>query len=616
MAEPRTVNSSVPGWRKILARFWPQIWQQRLLLGGATLAMIAEIACRLLEPWPLKFIFDRVIPTAPTGGSSGFATIDALEPLTLLTLCAVALVVIAGMRSLSFYLNRVGFALAGNQVLTACRGELFRHLQRLSLSYHNKARTGDIITRVTGDIGRLKEVVVTAVLPLLIHFITLIAMLAVMTWIDWRLTLMAVPILPLFFLTTRRFGGRIRKVARRQRQREGEIGATTAEAIGSIRVVQALSLEGVHEKTFMAQERASLKEGVQGKRLTARLISIVDILIAIATAAVVWYGARLALLGEMTPGDLIVFLAYLKGAFKPTRNLAKFAGRIAKAAASAERVIEVLETTPLIRNRPGAVDAPHEITTIRFEDVTFGYEPGHLALENFSLEAHRGQVIALVGSSGAGKSTVLNLLLRLYDPQSGRITINGLDLRDQTVETLRPRIAVVPQENVLFAVTVRENIAYGAPGASDEQIEAAAKLTRAHAFITALPQGYETMVGERGETLSEGQRQRIAIARAAIRGAPVLVLDEPTSSLDNKNNELIRDALHELRDNRITFIIAHDLSTVGEADLILFLEKGRVVEQGTHAELIETGGRYANMYALQYDRLENPDRGNGHALRT
>ena len=595
----KTVTESVPTLREMLVRFWPMIRRQRWIVVGSSLALMAEVAFRVLEPWPLALVLDHVL--MPSAGSTAPATPGGLNPMTILVLCAASVVVIAGMRAASTYVRRVGFALAGSRVLTQCRGDLFAHMQRLSLSYHSKKRTGDLVTRVIGDIGQLKEVAITAMMPMMAHVLTLAVMLGVMTWMNWRLALVGLAIVPMFLLSTKRLGGRIRKIARVQRQRKGEMGATAAEVIGSIKTVQSLSLEEIHQQAFAARNKSDLREGVRAKRLSARLIGTTDVLIAVAAAAVLLFGGRLVLTGALSVGDLIVFLAYLKTAFRPMKNMAKYSGRIAKAAASAERIIEVLDTMPDITDRPDAVDVPASLAEIRFDDVEFGYGPRQVAISGLSLPAARGQVIVLAGPSGAGKSTVANLLLRLYDPRRGRILLDGRDLRDYTVQTLRRRIAVVPQESVLFAVTIRDNIAYGAPGATDEQVIAAAEIARAHEFITAMPDGYDTTVGERGETLSEGQRQRIAIARAAIREAPILILDEPTSSLDNENTRLVRDALRDLSRDRISFIIAHDLSTVHDDNLVFYLDHGNVVEHGTHAELLAAGGPYAAMYALRGD---------------
>lgn len=581
----------------ILKRFWPHIRRQRVLIIGSIVTMVAEVALRLLEPWPLKFVLDYVLMNSSQNGA---ATVPGgMSPMTLLAVCAIALVFIVSARALSTYLTRVGFALAGNRLLTECRGELFAHLQRLSLSYHSKKKTGEVVTRITGDIGRLKEIVVTAALPLMVHLVMLISMVGVMFWMDWRLSLVTLIVFPLFALTTQRIGGRIRKVARKQRLREGEIGATAAEAIGAIKLVQSLSLEDIQNRKFTAKNKASLKEGVQGKRLTSRLTGIVDVLIAVATSFVLWYGATRVVGGALTTGELIVFLAYLKGAFRPIRDLAKYAGRIAKGAASAERIMEVLDTIPQIVDAPGAIKAPPMITHISFDNVTFAYEQDRPALAGVSFIAKQGQIIALTGPSGAGKSSVINLLLRLYDPDAGSIRFEGRDIREYTIRSVRRSLSLVPQDNVLFGVSIRENIACTALDATEQDIIAAAKLARVHDFIMALPKGYDTVLAERGTTLSEGQRQRISIARAAVRSAPILVLDEPTASLDNENTVLISAAIRDLAKDRITIIVTHDLWTVEQADLILYFEDGRIRESGTHAELVDCDGGYARMYGLR-----------------
>ena len=606
----KSIKTSIPTLREMLVRFWPFVRKQRWLILASSLALFGEVAFRLLEPWPLKFVLDDVIVRSKAGDADS----TGLDPAVVLAICAVAVVAVAALRALTCYLRRVGFALAGSRVLAQCRAELFAHLQRLSLSYHTKKRSGDLLTRIIGDIGQLREVAITAVMPMAAHMLTLLAMLVIMLLMDWRLALIGLAIVPLFALSTRRLGRRIRQVARKQRQRKGEMGATAAEAIGAIKTVQTLSLEDIHQQAFAAKNKSDLREGVRAKRLTARLIGTTDVLIGLATAAVLWWGTRMVLDEALTVGELWVFLAYLKSAFRPMRNMAKYSGRIAKASASAERILEVLDTTPLIRNRPDAVPAPAAIESVRFEGVTFAYEPDHPAVAGFDLEVRRGQVVVLAGPSGAGKSTVVSLLLRLYDPQEGRVLIDGRDAREYTFESLRLRMAVVPQENVLFAVSVRDNIGYGAPGATEEQVVAAARLARAHKFITKMPQGYDTAVGERGSTVSEGQRQRIAIARAAIREAPILVLDEPTASLDNQNNRAIRQALRDLAGDRITFIIAHDLSTVHDDNLVVYLDHGRIVECGTHAELVRGDGPYAAMYALQSERVARFDAESAHAV--
>jgi ATP-binding cassette subfamily B protein len=580
-------------------RFWPHIRRQRRLAVVSLLALLAEIGLRLLEPWPLKFVFDRVFATALSGGATGIATIDAIDPLIILTFAALAVVAIVGLRALAAYWNTVGFALVGNRVLTEVRGDLYRHLQRLSLSFHTRARSGDLIVRVISDVNSLQEVTVTAILPLLVNCMILFGMVGLMLWLNWELALVALAIVPLFWLWTVRLSRRIQEVSREQRQREGAMASTAAESIGAIKVVQALSLEGTFAQAFSRQNQKGLKEGVKAKRLAASLERTVDVLIAIATALVLWSGARLVLSGHLTPGDLLVFLAYLKNAFKPLQDFAKYTGRLARAAAAGERVLDLLDRTPEVNDRPGAVRAPAFRGAVRFEGVCFAYESDQRVLQEITLDVRPGEHVALVGSSGHGKSTLVSLILRLYDPTEGRLMIDGRDIREYTLASLRSQISVVLQDSLLFATSVRDNIAYGAPDVSLAEIEVAARLANAHDFIEALPQGYDTIVGERGVTLSNGQRQRIAIARAAVRQAPIIILDEPTTGLDEENERAVIEALERLTQGRTTFLITHDLRYAAHADQILYLEDGRVIERGTHAELITAGGRYAYLYSLQ-----------------
>ncbi len=599
MSQPKSLKSALPGFWRIVRRFWPYLREQRWLIIVSFLAMLAEVGLRLLAPWPLKFIFDHVIVVTPGESTPGLAALETLDPIILLTLAALAIIIIAGLRAAATYGNKIGLALIGTRVLTQVRRDLYRHLQMLSLSFHTKAKSGDLVTRLIGDIGRLREVAITAILPLLVRILTLVGMLSLMLWLNWELALVALAIFPLFLLTTIRLGGRIQGVAREQRKREGAMAATAAEAINAIKVVQALSIEEPLEDAFVSQNQKSFKEGVKGKRLTAGLERRVEMMVAIGTALVLWYGARLVLQGSLSPGDLLVFVAYLKSAFRPMQDLAKYTGRIAKATASGERVLDVLATTPEIQDQPEAIAAPPFRGVVCFENVSFAYEAEYPVLKNLNLEAQPGQQIALVGPSGAGKSTLASLLLRLYDPTEGRIVLDGRDIREYKVASVRKQIGIVLQDNVLFGVSARDNIAYGYLDATDEEIKAAARLANAHDFISALPQGYDTILGERGATLSGGERQRIAIARAAIRQAPLIILDEPTTGLDKQNEQLVLEALDRLTQSRTTFTIAHNLRTVEHADLILYLEEGQMIECGTHAELMRLGGRYATMYALQ-----------------
>ena len=383
------------------------------------------------------------------------------------------------------------------------------------------------------------------------------------------------------------------------------MAATAAESIGAVKEIHALSLEGTFARVFTGESRKNLATGADATRLAAGLERTVDLLIAVATALTLWLGARLVLRGAMTPGDLVVFLAYLRSAFRPVRDFAKYTGRLAKASAAGERVLDVLDRTPDVRDLPGAVPAPAFRGAVRFERVSFAYEPGRPVLEEIDCEILPGQHVALVGPSGSGKSTLVSLILRLYDPTAGRVLIDGRDIREYTLASLRPQISVVLQDSLLFATTIRDNIAYGASGGPSpppaEAVEAAAGLANAHAFVAALPQGYDTVVGERGVTLSHGQRQRIAIARAAIRRAPIVLLDEPTTGLDKENEWAVIEALERLVAGCTTFLITHDLRLATRADLILYLDAGTVHERGTHAALLRANGRYAALYRMQAD---------------
>ncbi len=599
MARPETVQESIPGIWRIIQHFAPYLRKQRLLIAGSTFALFVEVALRALEPLPLKFVFDYVIAPKEGRGKLDFVFIKSLDPATLLTFAALAVVAVIGLRAVASYLNTVGFALVGNYVLTQARSDLYRHLQRLSLSFHNQARGGDLLVRVISDIGMLRDITVTAMLPLVANVLILGGMAALMFWLNWKLAALALCTVPLFWLFTVRITGRIQAVSRDQRKREGAMASTAAESMSAIRVVQALSLEKFFSRAFSKQNKKSLKEGAKATRLSASLERTVDVLIAGATALVLWYGAHLALRGEITAGDLLVFLAYMKNAFKPVQDFAKYTGRIAKASAAGERVIDLFNQIPEVSDLPGAIEAPALSGAVKFESVGFSYEPEQPMLKDVELDVLPGQSVAIAGPSGNGKSTLVNLILRLYDPDSGRILIDGRDIREYTIESLRSQIGVVMQDSILFAASVRENISYGAPDVTPEEIEQAAQMANAHDFIEQMPDGYDTILGERGVTLSGGEKQRIAIARAAVRRAPILILDEPTTGLDSENEHLVMQALERLAEGRTTFLITHALRRAMASDIIIYIEDGRILERGTHTELLNAGGRYAALYELQ-----------------
>ncbi len=575
------LRSVVPSLRKIYRFLRPHLRPHRSLVAGGFVAMFLEVAFRLLQPWPLKFVIDAV--AAP-----GAAQDPGL--MRVLVWCAVGVVAVIGLRALAAYLMTVCFALAGTRAMTTVRATVYSHVLRLSMRFHNTARGGDLITRLITDVGRLRDVAITAAMPLLGNVVTLVAMLTVMFVLDWRLALVIVAALPVFGLSSSRSSRKITAASRVQRRREGDLAGAASESLGAIKVVQAYSLAQRLEAGFAASNAKELKEGVRATRLSARLERSTDLLVGIATGAVLLVGGWSVVRGSLTPGDLVVFVQYLKGAFKPMRDLAKYTGRIAKAAASGERIMELMDTEQDVVDSPRAYTIKRLAGEIRLEHVTASYTGTDRALDDVSLRILPGRKVAVVGHSGSGKSTLAGLLLRLQDPVDGAVKLDGHDLRDVTLESLRSHVAVVLQESVLFQGTIAENIEMGRPGATPEEVEDAARAANAHDFITRLPDGYGTVVGERGDTLSGGQRQRIAIARAMLRDASVIILDEATTGLDPKNSAEVLQAIDRLAEGRTTVVITHDLADALGCDEVVVLERGRVVEQGRPEDLMGRAG--------------------------
>lgn len=612
MKKPPPDQKSLPGLWRMLRYFWPRLRKYRWLLVASLFALFAEVGLRLLEPWPLKFVFDHVLRFGPSKTSTGLAPAHTWTELLLFA--AVALVVITLLRAVASYWQTIWFAQIGRRVIAQLREQLYRHLQYLSLSFHTKAKTGDLIIRLMNDISMLQDVAVTAMMPLLAKMLIVAAMIGLMFWLRWQLALAAVAVFPLFCLRSFTVGRRIQQAAQRQRRQEGAMAARAAESISAIKTVQVFSLEAVFAREVASQSEKSLRQDVQSRRLAASLERSVDVLVAVATALVLWQGARLVIAREITPGDLLVFLAYLKTAYRPVQDFAKYTARLAKASAAAERVLELLDRVPAVRDLPGAIPAPAFQGRVEFKQVEFAYEKGQHLLRGIELEIQPGQHVVIAGPSGGGKSTLASLILRLYDPLKGSIRIDGRDIRQFTLESLRSQISVVLQDHVLFAVSVSENIAAGTPGAGPAEVEAAARLANAHEFIAALPQGYATVLGERGVTLSQGQRQRLAIARAAMRKAPILILDEPTVGLDKRNERAVLEAIQRLYQGRTTFLITHDLRQATSADLILYVEAGRILERGTHATLLEARGGYAALWTLHSGMRERASENQAYAI--
>lgn len=586
------------GIARVYRHVAPYLRLHRGLAVGSGAALVGATLLRLAEPWPLKLVIDNVID--PQGDArTGIAMLDGLSPAVLLAVCAGFVLAIVAARALCEYLSTVGFALTGSRVLIALRQDLYGHLQRLSLSFHDRARAGDLTIRVVNDISSMREAMVTAMLPFATNVLVFVGMASVMLLLDWRLALVALVPLPLLAFTTVRLGRRIQTVSRELRKREGGIAATTAEVLGGIREIQALSLEDRMANRFARNNQGSLSDGVKAKRLSAALERATDIIAGLSTALTLWYGAVLVLRGDLSVGDLVVFLAYLKYTFRPIRDFAKNSSRIAKATAAGERIADLFEEEAEVCDRPDAVEAPAFAGRVVFDAVHFSHGPDTPVIEALDLTIAPHELVALVGPSGAGKSTIASLLSRLYDPLEGAIRIDGYDLRSLTLRSLRKQIGVVLQDHLILADTVAANISLAAPDASPDEIEESARLAGAHEFIMALPQGYDTPLTERGGSLSAGQRQRIVIARAALRAAPILVLDEPTTGLDPESEVLIGKAIQRLAERATVILITHDMGLAAAADRVVVLEGGRIAEEGAPQRLLAEGGRFAEMTAKQ-----------------
>ncbi|WP_109077852.1 ABC transporter ATP-binding protein [Aggregatibacter kilianii] len=599
-------------WWSVAYRLKNYIRPERMLVSGALIALLLTTAMRLLKPLPLAFVVDHVLtPETTKHTTKQHGIIDtllaSLDMTQLLWGCAAAVIVIALLTAATSYFSTVGLALAGSRILSRVRNDLFAHLQRLSLSFHSKARTGDLTMRLINDIGMLREAVITALMPMLANIFILLGMFGMMLYLNWQLTSVALLAIPLMWWSTTRASRKIHEVSRAQRKREGSLASKAAEYIASIRTVQSLSLEDETIRSFAGDDAASRQQNVQSKRLSAGLERRVDVIVAVITALVLLNGAHSVLNGGMSTGDLIIFMSYLNNSFRPVREYAKYAGRLSKALAAGERVVNLLDEEPEIKDKPNALVLAKPLGKIQFDHVNFAYETDNgenpSVLNDIDFTIKPGEKVAIVGPSGAGKSTLTSLLLRLYEPKSGEVRLDDVNIQDYTIASLRSQIAIVPQDNLLFGLTVRENIALGAINdpehVTEENIIEAAKLANAHEFISALPQGYDTILSERGGSLSGGQRQRIAIARAAMNQSAVLILDEPTVGLDQENETYVIAALENLMLGRTTLMITHDLALAARTDRIIFVNNGIVEEQGSHAQLLAKGGNYANWWKMQ-----------------
>lgn len=567
--------------------------QQRSGLVIASLCLLGVIAMDLIAPWPLKIIFDHVLLAQPLPAwlspLQGLLELGTWPALLVMAGAIAAIALLAGALS---YVQLFTTAQIGYGITYRLRSLLFAHLQRLSLAFHHRSRSGELLTKVASDTNQLRDMFSDWVLSFAAQLLTLVTMLGVMIWLNWRLAAVVaatlLPLMAVIYILNRN----VKSSARDQRRNEGRMTSRLNEVLSSIALVQAFGRQSYEEGRFQAEIEAYYESGIRSARATGAITKAIAVVGAAGTALTVLLGAQQVLAGRLTPGELLIFLSYVSSLFKPVRDLGKLSAKFSRAAVSAQRVNEILETEPEIDDAPDAIDIGRPAGEIVFEDVCFCYAPGRPVLDHVSLRISAGEHVALVGPSGSGKSTLLALLLRLYEPSSGRILIDGIDIRRYTRESLRRVIGIVPQDNMLFAVSVRENIAYGHPQASPEAIEGAAQNARAHEFIVDLPQSYDTVLDERGSNLSGGQRQRLCLARALVKEPAILIMDEPTASVDAVSARLIHEVVARVQRDRTLIAISHEYSDMAAYDRILVLQDGRLVESGAHDALLKARGPY------------------------
>ena len=581
-------------------RFSPHVRRQFSRLIPAQAAGFGVLILGLLEPWPFKLIFDHVfLDNEMSGPLAGLEQTRLDSPLTLLNIFIGAIVAIAILRGVFYYFQSLLTSRAGQQIVNNVRLDLYRHLQHLSFKFHDRRQTGDLISRLTTDIRILRDLFVSLPIILCNELGLMIGMIIVMAFMDVQLTLIALISIPLLMLFVKKYRRPMKAAIRKQREREGHLASMASEALGAIKVVQGFHQEKSEVQKFSTGNKQSLRSGLKAARMEAKLRWASEISVAIVAATIMAIAARRVLSDVLTPGDLLVFVAYLRAFNRPLRRISKINERLARGTASAERVTDLLEVESDVQDKPEAKTARIRKGHVRYENVRFGYQDGGEVLHEINLELNPGERVAVVGATGSGKSTLASLMPRFYDVTSGNITIDGTDVRDVTLNSLRRHIAIVFQEPILFATTIAENIAYGNPEATPEQIREAAREAGIASLVEALPDGYDTVLGERGGTLSGGQRQCIAIARAFIKDAPILVLDEPTTGLDKVNARLVMDALGHLMKGKTVLHISHHLEHVRDVDRVVVMAAGRITREGPPSLLEEGPALYPESTRVQ-----------------
>lgn len=562
-------------------------YMHRLMM--AILCTVMASACNLYLPWIIKDVVDKVLVQKDT---------------FMLYVIAISIVVIFIIRGLFFYGQSYLMSWVGQKVVIDIRGEIFRKLQRLSLAFYDKNKTGTIMSYVTNDVAALQTAMVEKAVELVTEGLVLIGSIVAMLWLDWKLTLFTFCTFPVVLWFMDYFGKKIRKNGGEIQECTAELTSVLQETVSSARVIKSFVREDYEIDRFDNQNKENFYANMKNIKLNALLTPTVEFVAAVGVTVVMWYGGRSVIDGDITAGALVAFLVYAVNIANPIKRLTKVAASIQKALAAGDRVFGILDLPEAIKEAPNAKVLPPVKGKVEFDNVKFSYNPQEVVLDGLSFTVNPGEVIAIVGPSGAGKSTIASLLPRFYDVTGGDIRIDGYSIKDVTLDSLRGQVGIVPQETMLFNGSVYDNILYGRLDATPDEVKAAAKAANADEFISQLPQGYATMLGDRGVNISGGQRQRISIARAILKNPRILILDEATSALDTESERVVQDALDRLMIGRTSFVIAHRLSTIKNADKILVLEHGALVEAGTHDELIAKNGLYAHLYQIQYRSKE------------
>ncbi len=571
-------------YKRLLAYIKPYLG----LFGLAIICIILASGANLYLPWIIKDMIDKVL---------------AERDMEMLNFISVSIVVVFAFRGFFYYWQSYLVSYIGQRVVVDVREVMFRKFQRMPMAYFDKHQTGETMSYLTNDVNAIQSALVDNLIDMFTEGAILIGSIAMMLYLDWKLTLLTLVTVPLVGSAMRIFGKKIKSTSRVIQEKLADITSLLQESISSIRVVKSFVREGYEIERFRVENELNFKATIDNVKISSLLTPTVEFLAAVAVTFIVWFGGYEVVNGIMSAGALVAFLTYAVNLANPVKRLSRIYGKIQKAMAAIDRIFHVLDMPETVNDKPDAIELPKVSGRVSVKNVTFSYDDVHNALEDVSFDVQPGQMIAFVGPSGAGKSTIANLIPRFYDVTAGAIEIDGHDIRDVKVNSLREQIGIVPQETLLFSTTVLENIRYGRLDATDDEVIAAAKAANADKFIRELPEGYQTQIGERGLNLSGGQRQRMAIARAMLKNPQILILDEATSALDTESEKIVQAALDDLMVGRTSFVIAHRLSTIFAADKIFVIDKGRVCESGTHKELLELGGVYSNLYNIQFSSL-------------